>query len=125
MAIEKGNSKHRTDLGRPTIYTDNLADKICAQIAGGETVADICGDPAMPSRDTFYYWKRDNPSFSDKVMHARAERIEADREQLHELARQSLEEKGRDHNRLNTAINAIDKAARLIAHKIHYVELNG
>lgn len=112
-------------LGRPSIYSDLLADTICSRIAGGETVADICEDEDMPHRDTFYAWKRDRPIFSDKVTHARAERIEADREKLHELAASALEPGGLDHNRLNTAINAIDKAARLTAPKTQRVEVTG
>ncbi len=111
--------------GRPTIFSEEIATQVCTRIASGETVANICERDGMPTRDTFYRWKREKPGFSDKVTRAREERLEADRERLQELADMALNPDGLDHNRLNTAINAIDKAARLTAPKTQRHEITG
>ncbi len=38
--------------GRPSLYTDALAAKICARLAEGETLRAICRDGAMPAIST-------------------------------------------------------------------------
>lgn len=43
-------------IGRPSKYSLQLALEICARIADGESVLQICKDPAMPSQSTFYSW---------------------------------------------------------------------
>jgi len=64
------------NLGRPTIYTDNLADEICDRIAAGESLRTICDDDTMPNRRTVMRWLDANPVFATK--HARARKLQAD-----------------------------------------------
>lgn len=45
--------------GRPTIYTEELATKICARIADGESLRKICDDPEMPARRAVHVWLLD------------------------------------------------------------------
>ncbi len=45
--------------GRPTIFTQELADTICNRIAEGKSLRRICKDPEMPSRKTVYLWLLD------------------------------------------------------------------
>lgn len=61
-------------MGRPTIFTDKMAEKLCARIAGGESLIQICKDPKMPSRSTVFNWllKDEHKSFLDKYLAARA-----------------------------------------------------
>ena len=42
--------------GRPTKYTDALADEICRRIAEGEMLMQIVRDEHMPERKTVYNW---------------------------------------------------------------------
>ena len=42
--------------GRPTIYTESLAAKICQRIADGESIRAICNDPNIPSTTTVFRW---------------------------------------------------------------------
>lgn len=44
-------------------YTPEIGDFICGRIEDGETVADICRQPTMPSRATVYYWVKTRPDF--------------------------------------------------------------
>lgn len=63
-------------VGRPSIYTDELANEICNRIADGESLSAICRNDDMPSRETVYAWIRENSQFSDR--YARARELQAD-----------------------------------------------
>jgi len=58
-------------LGRPTIYTEALATKICDRIASGESVRTICKDDDMPNSSTVHDWVKTNHSFSKQYDEAR------------------------------------------------------
>ena len=62
--------------GRPTSYTDELADVICQRVAAGESMRTICSDDGMPSRETVRNWLEVHPAFLAK--HARAREAQAD-----------------------------------------------
>jgi hypothetical protein len=50
----------RAGTGRPTLYTSELADLILDELAGGRTLADVCGDPGMPAAATVRLWVIEN-----------------------------------------------------------------
>ena len=58
-------------LGRPTKYTEELAERICCRLANGETVAKICSDADIPDFVTIYDWVRDKPIFSQMFLRAK------------------------------------------------------
>ncbi len=43
-------------IGRPSLYTDALAVKICRRLAEGEALRAICTDKAMPAISTVMGW---------------------------------------------------------------------
>ena len=45
--------------GRPSLYTEALAAKICLRLAEGETMRAICRDAAMPNKATVLRWLAD------------------------------------------------------------------
>ena len=110
--------------GRPSDYTDELADEFCRRVAEGRSVSSVCADLDMPSHQTIYRWRREKEEFSDKLTYARDERLEAYADRMDALARRVIEETDLDFQRVNSAVNAIDKAARLQAPK-HRIELTG
>lgn len=57
-------------LGRPTIYSEQLVNGICERIVNGESLNKICMDEAMPNRDTLYSWLATKTDFSDKYARA-------------------------------------------------------
>ena len=61
-------------MGRPTIYSDELAEQICLRLASGESLIGICKDKSMPCRSTVFGWmlKDEHKPFLDKYLHARA-----------------------------------------------------
>ena len=56
--------------GRPTTFTQELADSICERVAAGEYLAVICRDLGVGLR-TVYDWRDTNPEFSASLAHAR------------------------------------------------------
>ncbi len=59
--------------GRPSLYTEALAAKLCLRLAEGETLRSICRDEAMPGKTTVLRWLSDkkNGDFRDQYAHAR------------------------------------------------------
>ena len=61
----------RPGAGRPSKFTDEIADEICRRIAEGESLRAICRDDHMPDRNTVFSWEDANPDFSAKCARAR------------------------------------------------------
>jgi hypothetical protein len=57
--------------GRPSLYTPQLVDRLCEEIAKGRSVHRICEEDWAPSEDTFYTWLHQHPEFSEKYVRAR------------------------------------------------------
>ncbi len=62
--------------GRPSDYTQEIADLICERIADGESLRTICDDQGMPSRTTVFKWLSRFNEFADQ--YARAREAQAD-----------------------------------------------
>jgi len=70
--------------GRPSDFTQEIADEICARLAKGEPLAQICRDEHMPAVRTVSDWKARHESFSAAFACAREEGFD-------ELAAETLE----------------------------------
>ena len=69
-------SAPKAKMGRPTIYTQQLANLICLRIAEGESLREIVRSEGMPERATVYDWLLKKPDFSDKYTRAREEQAD-------------------------------------------------
>ena len=86
MAKKKANAEKQQPkpkpegytFGRPTMYTDDLANRICREIASStDGLKKICANnPDFPVPKTIYEWRIDNRDFSDK--YDAAKRLQAD-----------------------------------------------
>jgi hypothetical protein len=47
-------------LGRPTMYTPELAERLAAETVRGRHLVDLCDDPGMPSPSTVRNWVAEN-----------------------------------------------------------------
>ncbi len=72
MAKKKPAPK-KAKKGRPSLYTEALAAKICERLAEGETLRSVCRDEKMPGKTTVLRWLGDekNTEFRDQYAHAR------------------------------------------------------
>ena len=70
-------------IGRPTIFSDEIADEICNRLAKGETLRSIiASSPHLPGRTTIYRWTEENQSFRNQYTRARAEQADYYAEQI-------------------------------------------
>lgn len=74
--------------GRPTIYTEQLADEICLRIAQGQSLRRICFDAHMPDQTTVYDWINKNGGFSQKYARAREDQAETLFDEALDIARE-------------------------------------
>lgn len=58
-------------MGRPTKYTQELADTICRRIMEGESLRSIVSDDGMPNRSSVHLWLSQNKDFSDQYVRAK------------------------------------------------------
>jgi hypothetical protein len=65
-------------MGRPSIYSQELADSICERIADGESLRAICSDESMPGRRTVLDWLDDDSKLDFRAKYARAREAQAD-----------------------------------------------
>lgn len=57
--------------GRPSSFTQEVADAICEAIEGGSTIREICAREGMPAWPTIRRWLRADESFRTRYAHAR------------------------------------------------------
>jgi len=67
-------------------FNETVADQICGRMSEGETLRQICRDPAMPARSTVYRWLSKNPRFSDQYALAREALVEAWADEIIDIA---------------------------------------
>lgn len=60
-------------MGRPSDFTQEIADEICDRLAKGEPLAAICRDDHMPDRTVVYDWQKVREDFSQRIAHARVD----------------------------------------------------
>ena len=72
--------------GRPSIYTQELADRICAELALGKSMRTVLKAEGMPSMDTVFRWLREKPEFSEHYVKAKAESADALVEEMIDIA---------------------------------------
>lgn len=63
-------------VGRPTLYSPELADRICELIANDNSLRKIGKLPGMPDKSTILRWLANYPDFATKC--ARARELQAD-----------------------------------------------
>ena len=55
---------------RPTLYSEDLANEICARIADGQSVRELSLSDDMPDKATIFRWLPKHPDFRDQYAKA-------------------------------------------------------
>ena len=63
-------------MGRPTKYSEELANEICERVANGEPLRVICREEGKPTWSTFYDWLNKYPELS--ALYARSRDLGTD-----------------------------------------------
>ena len=62
--------------GRPSDYSEQIAEIICSRIGDGESLRHICANGDMPSKTSVMRWLEANKEFRDQ--YARARELQAE-----------------------------------------------
>ena len=103
--------------GRPSGYSEAVADAICERLVVGEALESICRDPAMPSVGTVYNWMKRDPDFLARVRLMKADLAE----RMAEIACADLPWLGerRSWPLMRRVVKAAERAARRVSLKRH------
>ena len=63
--------------GRPSLYTDKLAEEIAEKVANGATIKEAIAGPNMPSMRTVMQWAAEKPHFRTILLRAREAQVES------------------------------------------------
>lgn len=79
------------DIGRPTKYSQDLADEICIRIVRGESLEAITRDSYMPHVATIYRWLQKHEEFCEMYTRAREDQADTLADQIIAIADQNPE----------------------------------
>jgi hypothetical protein len=94
-------------IGRPSSFTQDMGDTICARIAEGESLRKICQDDWMPDRVTIYRWLAADPEFCNHYTRAREDQADTLADEIIAIADEQPE-----------VIAVLNKNGELIEHKL-------
>ena len=80
------SEKEKRPIGRPSKFSQDLAEKICEQIAHGKSLRAICAEDDMPSTSTVCKWLNENQDFSEQYARARGRQADHYFEEIVEIA---------------------------------------
>jgi len=87
-------------IGRPTKYTQKLADEICSKLAEGESMRTVCKPTNMPCKATLFKWLRTKEEFLDQYTRAKLESADALTDEMLDIADDAtndwMERQGKD-----------------------------
>lgn len=73
-------------MSRPSEYTTEVADRICAQLADGVSLRTVCLADDMPSKTTVFNWMRTRPEFLAQYARAKEESADALTDEMLDIA---------------------------------------
>lgn len=72
--------------GRPSKFTQELADRICSQLSEGMSLRSVCLAEDMPSTVTVFSWMRTNEEFLSQYARAKQESADAMAEEILDIS---------------------------------------
>ncbi len=101
--------KNSKTVGRPTTFSKEIAETICARMAEGESLRAICRDHYMPHRSSVYQWLRKNAAFADLYTQARELLVEHWGDELLEISDDGTTDYVIKKGRNGTEYEAVDQ----------------
>lgn len=72
--------------GRPSSYTQEIADRLCAQLSEGISLRTICRADEMPCAASVFNWLRTRPEFLEQYTRAKENAADAFAEEMLDIA---------------------------------------
>jgi len=88
-------------VGRPSKYSQELADRICSELAEGISLRAICKPDDMPHKATVFRWLRTHDEFRDQYAKAKEESADALLEDMLYIADDGTEDVQRSRLRVD------------------------
>lgn len=76
--------------GRPSGFTQEIADELCDRISCGESLKSILREDGKPAESMVYRWLRENEAFREQYARAREEMAEADADTVGDIGHRVL-----------------------------------
>lgn len=73
-------------MARPSNYNQQMAQEICDRLVDGDSLREICRDPAMPDKKTVLRWVLRFPEFAAQYASARDMQADAEFDEMEEMA---------------------------------------
>lgn len=100
--MAKKTKAPKPKMGRPSDYTPELGDRICALMSQGESLNAICKGEDMPSAVSVYAWLRKHDEFFNNYVRAREDQADTLADEIVGIA----DEKTEDANSRRVRIDA-------------------
>lgn len=81
-----GAGKSKVKMGRPSSYTQDIADEICAGLAIGQSIRTVLIPDHLPSVATFFRWLRERDDLREQYTRAKQESADAMAEDILDIA---------------------------------------
>lgn len=93
--VSKAKSKGQgtKPMGRPTDFTQDLANEICARLSEGQSLRRVCEDEDMPGRRTVFQWLNSNDDFAHQYARAKEEAADSLADDIEDIADGTLKGK--------------------------------
>ena len=78
-------------MGRPTDYSEELANDFCSRIALGNSLRSVVGMDDMPSHQTVYNWLGKYDHFVEQYARAKADSADSRADQIEDIADKVLD----------------------------------
>ena len=78
--------RQRRTPGRPSMFSQRLADRLCRLLANGYSLKSICRRNCFPSHETVRRWLRDKSEFRAQYARAREDQADALAEEIIDIA---------------------------------------
>jgi len=86
MASKSEKKEEKNNVGRPTDYTQDMADIVCERLALGQSMRTICLSDDMPAISTLFRWIRQQDEFRQQYEKAKEECADLYAEEIIEIA---------------------------------------
>lgn len=100
--------------GRPSKYTQDLADRLCEQLAEGNSMHRVCEADGMPDKRTVFRWLRTNKEFRHQYEEAKSVAADKLAEEIIEIA-----DDGRNDYMETIITEASEGCPEIIGRKLH------
>ncbi len=74
-------------MGRPSIYSEELANEICSKVSDGASLFRVCDETeGLPGHSTVFRWLEESATFRDKYARAKQIALERMAEEINSIA---------------------------------------